>query len=999
MTARVTLPGDTAIQPYVEDVQDFTLSVIEGSEIELTVRATEKLSKALVTGLNGQVVEAQPEMNGSFIMPFKADREGELKLELVGEENVANRDIPPLRIEFRELSSPRIELVSPERDYMATNVASVPVTFQLYDDFGLQKAAIYFEFPNGERRQIGMPLERGVRSATDTYTLELEDYDLSVGDAIVFHAEASGIRIATPKPQNRASKSNIYFVEIIPYRSWWQASQDLDIGGELHVIETLKDILEYTRAILKKTWALTDKEELTAQDKSQLDSINEDVTYSAEHLRTVRDSPVFQFTPAEIAAINGVLADFDEASAQLAGYDPASALPPEDKAYRTLRKLVGEKWKEPPAHGPGFTPPSKPKPDTIEVVKNTYLRKYDSEAIAQMFDTLTRKLAAATYHEENLKKEFDRFLAEQREPPIHRGSPETPESGAGDQSGEGEGEGSGQRSSQQEQGQESEAGQAQAPGESDNTQAQGQEPGAGEGEGQGQASSAQARQAPSGAAPAEGGGAEPAQPPPDQPGVEGQGEGEGQSESAQPQAQEPAPGQRGAPGHGGASEGQAQQSAPDQGEGQKGSPQSETREPTSTQGGAAGPGVGSGAKTEESASPGGQGHGGASGADAEETGSGEGLGQGGPRRTGSRQFRSNGGEAHGGASGTEAEKSGSGGFSGKTAHREGAQSGGSQGKSEDEGGASGTETEKSSTGASSDKSGARQRDQAGGAQGKGKARGHGGVSGAQAGESGSSGSSGRASSQERMQMFQAKQAALREAASQMKADLARLPSDVGTREDDGQKGTPKADADKHLARAITSMEEFDEKMHEAQFKSLASDKSAAEGLRKALQKASEELALASSALRKKLSDTREELASYYQDRAEKLFQLAQTLEKRLTPAQEKRIMAQLLEAKELLDHAAKSQPSANSSAAPSDLAARAQAGPGHLLNDQELGRVNPKAEEARLLARQFLALAIRTAKKQSKLIEQEVSDADFHEMESKFFENAARYDSRETDGE
>lgn len=425
MTARVTLPGTTVIEAYIEKIEGFTLGVIRDSDVDLKVETTEKLSEAHVTGLSGRTMKLRPKGKDTFTVGFTADREGLIKVELIGEGGISNRNLPPLRVVFRENEIPQFKLVSPEGDYLATNVASVPVIFEVTDDFGLEAAAMYFELPGGDLRQVLIPIDRGARTARGGYTLELEDYDLRVGDSIVVHAEATDTETAVKKTGRPRSKSDVYFVEIMPYRvSWVPPSLGVRPPGkkkqqpdkkQMH--DALIYVLEYTRAILKKTWAIASKDEITKEDRARLDSINEDVGYCTEQLALIRDDPRCGFDRGDVSAINLILGDFDDASHHLSRHNAASAIPPENKAYRGLRKLVDETWKKlcPPGSG---TPPERP--DRLRLAEHVHLRRYDSKRIQRELKRLADSVAETATEQEKVQREFDHFLAQQLQGAAYR---------------------------------------------------------------------------------------------------------------------------------------------------------------------------------------------------------------------------------------------------------------------------------------------------------------------------------------------------------------------------------------------------------------------------------------------------------------------------------------------------------------------------------------------------------------------------------------------------
>ena len=116
---------------------------------------------------------------------------------------------------------PKFKLVSPEGDYLATDVASVPIIFEVTDDFGLSSVNMYMEVPGKKPEEMAVPIEEGARSKIFTQVIELEGYDLNVGDSVLFYAQAADVDTGAAI-EKRTSRSDMYFIEIRPYRQNWR---------------------------------------------------------------------------------------------------------------------------------------------------------------------------------------------------------------------------------------------------------------------------------------------------------------------------------------------------------------------------------------------------------------------------------------------------------------------------------------------------------------------------------------------------------------------------------------------------------------------------------------------------------------------------------------------------------------------------------------------------------------------------------------------------------
>jgi len=419
MTAQVTLPrkppGRKWIKPYTESIENHTLEVLPGSNVTLNVQATDKLKKVVATDLDGKPMAKNLDGTDQFTFHFKADKNGSVRFDLVNEQGFANNDLPRLEVIVKTDEPPKFELLSPEGDYVATDVASVPVTFEVTDDFGMESVEMCLEIPGQKPSKLTIPLEEGVRSKTFTHTIELEEYTLSIGDSVLFYARATDVDTGL-RSENRTSSSEVYFIEIRPYRQKWHPKS----GGKpspngMPAPVELLNILEYTRAIVKKTWAIAEKPNLTDRDHSALESIDNDVRYCAEQLALIRDDSDYGWQEPHKAVLNLVRRFYEQASRLLDKYDAASAMAPEKNAYRILRKFILESELElnPP---PSVQSPPQEKPDSVKLQERPpEYEEMEAERVESELQQMQQELDKLTKEQEVLTWTFKNFMEQQAE--------------------------------------------------------------------------------------------------------------------------------------------------------------------------------------------------------------------------------------------------------------------------------------------------------------------------------------------------------------------------------------------------------------------------------------------------------------------------------------------------------------------------------------------------------------------------------------------------------
>ncbi|MHC4639298.1 MAG: hypothetical protein ACYTBV_17615, partial [Planctomycetota bacterium] len=415
ITADVTLGNNRYIRPYTEQVKDYTLEVAEGSFVSLAVETTEPLSEATVKDLNGRVETAKLTEPNRFEYKFIASIKGFVGFELLSSEGVGNKEIPNLQVMIKADEPAKIKLLSPDGDYLTTDVASVPITFEVSDDFGLSSFSLHIEMPDKEPQAMAIPVKKGTRSKTFTHTIELEEHGLSLGDSIMFYATACDVDTGTGLSRDSTS-SDIYFVEIRPYRQRWHQTilpnlprrpnkQGLEPEDKAR-LEFLISILEYTRAIVKKTSVIASKPALMNEDKSRLDYINKDVKYCHDQVKTHRDTK-FTEDPESQDKLDKIISQYDNASKYLAWNKASSALKSEKDAYRKLRKFIVELEKTIPPRGRGPSPRTR---DKVKMEEAPHVSQYDKERVQWEMERLAEKLAEAAEKQKKLAKDFEEYL-------------------------------------------------------------------------------------------------------------------------------------------------------------------------------------------------------------------------------------------------------------------------------------------------------------------------------------------------------------------------------------------------------------------------------------------------------------------------------------------------------------------------------------------------------------------------------------------------------------
>lgn len=446
VTAKVYPPGvpqdgadangtpPTQMPPYEVELGDEPLAVLPHSRVELTAQSSMPLREATMVGPDGRSVTQPLDGKDQFGFEFTADTSSSVSLNGVSTDGLPGGEAKELRVVLKSDGRPEFKLVSPEGDCLATDVASIPIGFEVTDDFGIESAELFCELPGCDPVVLESVSPQGNRKITLTHVLELEQCDLHVGDSILFYARACDIATGGRLADVNAC-SEVYLIEIRPYRQYWHREEN---NGQSQsnpgpIAEDLITILEYTRAIVKKTWTLARSPGGAAEDGPRLDALARDVQHCILRLTSIRDDPEIGFSDGDKAVMNEILASYESAKRGLESHDAEAALPPVQEAYRILRMFIDElhlKWTPPQT---GASSPQET-PEKVKLQERPQGPEMDEERIENRLQEMQQELDSLARRQESLKADVAKAMRRE-------------ETAAGDKTGAGGQEQSGQEQS------------------------------------------------------------------------------------------------------------------------------------------------------------------------------------------------------------------------------------------------------------------------------------------------------------------------------------------------------------------------------------------------------------------------------------------------------------------------------------------------------------------------------------------------------------------------
>jgi hypothetical protein len=231
----------------------------------------------------------------------------------------------------------------------------------------------------------------------------------------LFHARARDVDTGSVRTDANC-RSEIYFIEIRPYRQYWHIMPG---GGQSMMPgptpEDLITILEYTRAVLKKTWAITQRSMPPEAQRELIDGLSADVQYCARALADIRDDPDHNFGDAQKAAIDTIIAYYERADSYLTARAPEAALPAEREAYRRLRRFTDElhlNW-SPPSSGQSV-PEDKPERIRLQEEVETPPGE-DNRRAEEQLEQIHQQIEAISEEQKRIKTALSEAMKQQQQ--------------------------------------------------------------------------------------------------------------------------------------------------------------------------------------------------------------------------------------------------------------------------------------------------------------------------------------------------------------------------------------------------------------------------------------------------------------------------------------------------------------------------------------------------------------------------------------------------------
>src|SRR5262245_3191203 len=221
-------PAYTNIPPRkVENGGD--VAAIKGTSVELHITPTMKTpgGRILLQDGSSQPLTTQPD--GTLTGAFTISQQGFYKIELTGPAGEKVDASPQYTIDVIDDSAPTVAFSKPGRDTQASPVEELFLEARADDDYGVKQLQLFYSANGAAPKAItlyGGP--KPLQEVSASHTIYLEEMGLKPGDFVSYYAKATDTDAVAGA---KTSTSDIYFVQIRPFKKDYKAAQSQAMAG------------------------------------------------------------------------------------------------------------------------------------------------------------------------------------------------------------------------------------------------------------------------------------------------------------------------------------------------------------------------------------------------------------------------------------------------------------------------------------------------------------------------------------------------------------------------------------------------------------------------------------------------------------------------------------------------------------------------------------------------------------------------------------------------
>src|SRR4029077_6092369 len=239
------------------------VAALRGTEVwmRITPTMTSPAGKIVVNEAGNDVLTKEPD--GTLTGKFVVKDEGFYKIELTGPHGEQVNASPKYTIDVLKDQPPVVSFVKPGRDNSASPVEEVFVEAKANDDFGVKDMKLFYSVNGGAEKTVQLfGPGKTLQEVQAGHTIYLEELGVKPGDFVSYYAKATDNNGAEG---NKTTTSDIYFVNVKPFKKDYKAAQSQAGGGGGGGGE-VGQLSEQQRQIVAATFnVVRDRPKLTAE--------------------------------------------------------------------------------------------------------------------------------------------------------------------------------------------------------------------------------------------------------------------------------------------------------------------------------------------------------------------------------------------------------------------------------------------------------------------------------------------------------------------------------------------------------------------------------------------------------------------------------------------------------------------------------------------------------------------------------------------------------------
>lgn len=232
------------------------LHAIEGTTADLAIRTDRPLRNGVLVLQDGRRLPLSGGAGNLYRASIAMAKDGAYHVAAI-DRGQPVRLTEDYFIEADKADPPEVQIVRPGGDYRASPIEEVNVAVKASDEFGLRGLALHYSVNGGPEHTVDMMKQAGAKQAGGSAVISFENFKAVPGDVVSYYASAKDARTE--------SRTDIYFLQAIPFEIDYSQSQQAGGGGGGGGMNGQSEISQREKEIIASTWTQRNAEKPPVQ--------------------------------------------------------------------------------------------------------------------------------------------------------------------------------------------------------------------------------------------------------------------------------------------------------------------------------------------------------------------------------------------------------------------------------------------------------------------------------------------------------------------------------------------------------------------------------------------------------------------------------------------------------------------------------------------------------------------------------------------------------------